>query len=90
MYPNSLTQEQFQQENTQEQKLQDAEYFICKGAPPRLAARDAGLQIDEKTALFIENLALHLEELWPEVAVHTELEFIRKSKTDNFSELPWN
>lgn len=92
MYPTSLTPEQFQQENSELNKLKIALEHISHSKPrdTYLAKQFIGFKFDPKLELFIQNLAMRidelagtesermqyeLEKLWIEVHIETELEY---------------
>jgi hypothetical protein len=65
MYPNALTPEQFQQENSKVAKLKIALEHIshCKPHNRYLAKEFIGFKFDPKLELFVENLAMRIEGL---------------------------
>lgn len=107
MYPTALTPEEFEQENSRLAKLKIALEHITYSKPrdTYLAKEFIGFKFDPKLELFIENLAMRidelagteserlkyeLEKLWIEVHIETELEFAN-IKTNPCAEisLPW-
>ena len=92
MYPTALTPKEFQKENSQLAKLRIALEHITYSKPrdTYLAKQFIGFKFDPKLDLFIENLAMRidelagtdsermkyeLEKLWVEVHIETELEY---------------
>jgi hypothetical protein len=107
MYPTALTPEQFQQENSQLAKLKIALQHISHSKPrdTYLAKKFIGFKFDPKLELFIENLAMRideltgtdseqmkyeLEKLWVEVHIETELEYANTPPPKpDLIDLPW-
>ena len=94
MYPNALSKEEFDKENSTLAKLKIA-YEHINYSKPRdtyLAKQFIGFKFDPNLKLFIQNLAMRidelegtdseqmeyeLEKLWIEVHIETELEYAR-------------
>lgn len=107
MYPTALTPEEFQQENSHLAKLRIALEHITYSKPrdTYLAKELIGFEFDPKLELFIENLAMRIDELagteseqikyelqklWVEVHIETELEFANtQPKYGAEIDLPW-
>lgn len=107
MYPDALTPEEFQQENSRLAKLRIALEHITYSKPrdTYLAQEFIGFKFDPKLEMFIENLAMRidelagteserlkfeLEKLWIEVHIETELEFANlKPIPSTHIDLPW-
>jgi hypothetical protein len=107
MYPTALTPEEFEQENSKLAKLKIALQHITYSKPrdTYLAKEFIGFQFDPKLELFIENLAMRidelagtdsermkyeLEKLWIEVHIETELEYANtQPKHSTIIDLPW-
>jgi hypothetical protein len=107
MYPTALTPEEFEQENSQLAKLKTALQHVTYSKPrdTYLAKELIGFKFDPKLELFIENLAMRidelagtnsermkyeLEKLWIEVHIETELEYANTQPKHNTTiDLPW-
>jgi hypothetical protein len=105
MYPQALTPKDFEKEQpTYKDKVEDAYELLSKGCTPYQAARYIDYYTSERTDLFIENLALNMDELeglepeerwnqlkdlWLRIHVETELEYLRKPKQTHSVEFPW-
>ena len=107
MYPDALTPEQFQQENSRLAKLRVALQHLAYSKPhdTYLAQEFIGFKFDPKLELFVENLAMRIDELegteserlkyalqklWIEVHIETELEFANTQPKLNATDwLPW-
>lgn len=105
MYSTALSKEEFEEENSVLAKLKIAQDHITYSKPrdTYLAKQFIDFKFDPKLELFIQNLAMRIDELegtesermeyelqklWIEVHVETELEYARDTKNPNsYSEI---